>query len=208
MTNANLINAMGHIDPKLIADAAPDVSHKKPAHKAWKRWVSAVVAACLCLMIAGVAYFVCTNGNDSSTIYPEYTETSSFYYKGDICENGFVIVTHEDFSENSITLLIDKKTSDTLTVAFRGWRSDKSDALICDFEDLVFCVNGEKVDKIPASPGKYEVKIDYGRFASKCDKLDPYMFVSGVGYFCLTPTEYQIEGDIDYSKLTKDPTVG
>ena len=46
MTNANLIDAMGCIDPKLIADAAPDVPQKKSSHKP----LAIVVAACLTLV--------------------------------------------------------------------------------------------------------------------------------------------------------------
>ena len=51
MTDRNLLQAMGRIDPKLIAEAAPDVPQKKSTNKMWVRrgaWV-----ACICLMIAG-----------------------------------------------------------------------------------------------------------------------------------------------------------
>ena len=71
-----------------------------------------------------------------------------------------------------------------------------------DFSDLIIYVNGEKVDTIPTAPGKYEVKIDYSKFAMKCDELDPYMFVSAGGYFCLNDEGYKIVGDIDFSDLT------
>ena len=50
MTNKNLLQAMGRIDPKLIADAAPDVTQKKPAKKTWVKWAS--LAACFCLVFA------------------------------------------------------------------------------------------------------------------------------------------------------------
>ena len=187
MTNINLINAMGRIAPELIADAAPDAAQKEPTHKAWEKCVSVVVAACLCLMIAGAAYYFAGNsGNEPSVIYPGYTEESSFYYKGDIFENGFAIITH-----------------DTLTVAFRGWRSDSPETVVNDLADLVLYVDGKKAGAIPASPGKYEVKIDYSQFALKCDELDPYMFVSGVGYFCLNSEGYKINGDVDPSDLTE-----
>ncbi len=52
MTDRNLLQAMGHIDPKLIADAAPDVPQKKSANKTWVRL--GAVAACFCLILAGV----------------------------------------------------------------------------------------------------------------------------------------------------------
>ena len=46
MTNTNLLQAMGRIDPNLIADAAPDVPQKKSSHKP----LVIVVAACLALV--------------------------------------------------------------------------------------------------------------------------------------------------------------
>ncbi len=53
MTNTNLLQAMGRIDPKLIADAAPDVPQKKSANKTWVKWASAV-AACLVLVVCAI----------------------------------------------------------------------------------------------------------------------------------------------------------
>ncbi len=50
MTNTNLIHAMGRIDPKLIADAAPDVEQKKSANKTWVKWAS--LAACFAIVFA------------------------------------------------------------------------------------------------------------------------------------------------------------
>ncbi len=49
MTNINLVHAMGKIDPKLIADAAPDMLQNKSAKNTWIKWFS--LAACLCLVI-------------------------------------------------------------------------------------------------------------------------------------------------------------
>jgi hypothetical protein len=52
MTNTDLLQAMGHIDPKLIADAAPDAGRKKRADRAWVKW--GAVAACLCFAVGMV----------------------------------------------------------------------------------------------------------------------------------------------------------
>ena len=192
---------MGHIDPKLIADAAPDVEQKKSTNKTWVKWAS--LAACLCLMImVSIAYFM---GNDTPDIpsvnYPGYTETSSFYYEGDVCENEFATIVHKGFDETSITLSIDKKTDDTLTIAFRGWDANSSVVLTNNISDLVLYVNVEKADEMPTAPGKYEVKIDYSIFASKCDTLDGYMYVSGFGYFSLNGEGNNLAG-IDAAPLT------
>lgn len=55
MTNTNLLQAMGRIDPKLIADAAPDVQQKKNANKTWVKWAS--LAACLAIVICAIPLF-------------------------------------------------------------------------------------------------------------------------------------------------------
>lgn len=52
MTNENLLQAMGRIDPKLIADAAPDAEQKKSANKTWTKWAS--IAACFVLILSAV----------------------------------------------------------------------------------------------------------------------------------------------------------
>lgn len=52
MTNTNLLHAMGRIDPKLIADAAPDVDQKKSANISLIKWASLV--ACLALILSTI----------------------------------------------------------------------------------------------------------------------------------------------------------
>lgn len=194
MTNTNLLQAMGRIDPKLIADAAPDVPRKKSTNKTWVKWAS--LAACLCLILVGsITYFM---GNNTPEIpyanYPGYTATSSFYYDGDVCDSEIASITHKGFDDTSITLSIDKKTNDPFIVAFRGWKSSNSEVITNTAADLIIYVNGEKVDAIPTAPGIYEVKIDYSKFALKCEELDPYMFVSDIGYFSLNNEGYIVDG--------------
>ena len=50
MTSMNLLQALGHIDPKIIAEAAPDTPRKISTTRPWVKWVA--LAACLCLIIA------------------------------------------------------------------------------------------------------------------------------------------------------------
>ena len=49
MTDKNLLLAMGHIDPKLIAEASPDVPYKKKARNKWVKW--GAMAACLIFLL-------------------------------------------------------------------------------------------------------------------------------------------------------------
>ena len=50
MKNTNLLDSMGRIDPKLIADASPDIPQKKSSSNAWMKWTS--LAACFCLIVS------------------------------------------------------------------------------------------------------------------------------------------------------------
>ena len=52
MTNHHLLEAIGHIDPQLIEDAAPGAHRSKKASQTWVKW--GAMAACFCLLIAGV----------------------------------------------------------------------------------------------------------------------------------------------------------
>ena len=52
MNGKHLLDAMGGIDSKLIAGAAPDATPKKPAGAAWVKWVA--IAACFCLIVGAI----------------------------------------------------------------------------------------------------------------------------------------------------------
>jgi len=201
MTNRNLVHAMGRIDLKLIADAAPDLPQKKRKNRAsWVKWSAAAV--CLCLIFIGTAHIMRDETPYAPpTEYPGYTVISSFYYKGDVCENEIAAVIHKDFDDTSITLSIRKKTNDPIEVVLRGWKYHNAEVVVSHNTDLLFYVNGEKTDRIPATPGEYEVKIDYRNFLLRCDELDVMLYISDIGYFSLNGEGLKIEGIEDFSGL-------
>lgn len=206
MTQEKLIDAITEIDSDIL-DRYFNMKQslaekKKPKKRTWVKWAS--LAACLCLMLVGsITYFM---GNDtpeiSSPNYPGYTEISSFYYEGDICDNEIASITHKGSDDTSITLSIDKKTTDPLAVAFRGWKSSNTEVIVSNAADLNFYINGEKADQIPIAPGKYEIIIDYSGFISKCDELDVMMYISDVGYFSLNNEGYIVDGIDGLPNLT------
>ena len=199
MTQEKLIDAITDLDSDILNryfDMKADLAaKKKPRKRTWVKWAS-VAAACFCLiLVVSVVFFKGEQPlNVPSAEYIGYTATSSFYYKNDVCNNEIATITHKGFDDTSITLYIDKKTNDSLVFAFRGWQSHNSEVITNTVADLIIYVNGEKVDVIPTAPGIYEVKIDYSKFALKCDELDPYMFISDVGYFSLNNEGYKIDG--------------
>ena len=66
MKNTNLLDIMGRIDPKLIADASPDVPQKKSSPKAWMKWAS--MAACFCLIISAIVIVPMLREDDPGVI--------------------------------------------------------------------------------------------------------------------------------------------
>lgn len=74
MTNKNLLQAMGHIDPKLIADAAPDVPQKKSTNKTWVKWAS--LAACFAVAIIIAIPFINNPGIENPGEYKAYIFSS------------------------------------------------------------------------------------------------------------------------------------
>ena len=91
---------------------------------------------------------------------------------------------------------INKKTNDPLVFAFRGWQSPNSEVITNTVADLNIYVNGEKADQMPTTPGKYEVRIDYSNFVSKCDEIDVMMYISDFGYFSFNSEGYKIAGGL------------
>ena len=198
MTQEKLIDAITDLDSDILDryfDMKADLAaKKKPKKRAWVKWAS--LAACFCLvLVVSVVFFKGEQTPDTpSTEYIGYTATSSFYYKDDVCNNEIATITHKGFDDTSITLFIDKKSNDPLVFAFRGWQSPHSEVITNTAADLIVYVNGEKVDQMPTTPGKYEVKIDYSNFVSKCDELDVMMYISNFGYFSLNSEGYKIDG--------------
>lgn len=56
MTNTHLLQAIGRIDPGLIADAAPDVPQRKHAFRIRPAW--GIAAACVCFTVAVCAFLL------------------------------------------------------------------------------------------------------------------------------------------------------
>ncbi len=199
MTQEKLIDAITDLDSDILNryfDMKADLaSKKKPKKRTWIKWAS-MAAACFCLvLVVSVVFFKGEQTpNAPSAEYIGYTATSSFYYDGDVCNSKIASIAHKGFDDTSITLFINKKTNDPLVFAFRGWQSPNSEVITNTVADLIIYVNGEKADQMPTTPGKYEVRIDYSNFVSKCDEIDVMMYISDFGYFSLNSEGYKIDG--------------
>ncbi len=83
MTNTNLLQAMGRIDPKLIADAAPDAVQKKPTNKTWVKWTS--LAACLVLAFTFIFPLIQITQDKLPTEDMQIIEFNNSYYE--VCDD-------------------------------------------------------------------------------------------------------------------------
>ncbi|MBO5701025.1 MAG: hypothetical protein J6S71_01170 [Clostridia bacterium] len=215
MTNTNLLQAMGHIDPKLITDAAPDAVVKKSASNTWIKWTSLAAAFCL-IAAVGIVGFLKNDVTDNPGIdtvgllESDTSDNDSHMFVawekvclvGDVYNGKNTNITHNGFDETSITLYIEKKNDAPLQLYFRGFNHGELQAVFSVDEDLIFTVNGESAPSIPIAPGKYEVKIDYSAFISKCDKTDTFLHYydsSTHVWFTLDGEGFKVEGIEDIS---------
>ena len=130
MTNMNLLQAMGRIDPRLIADAAPDVSRKESIDKLRMKW--GIIAACLCLVITGglvfnslnpVSFnFIAANFNNAAimTSIPVGDRTA-VYQKVNISEDKLKkYVGNEYLETDTIIWYLPKKTDNLKYLIHKG----------------------------------------------------------------------------------------
>lgn len=110
MTNTNLLQAMGRIDPRLIADAAPDAPQKKSTNKTWVKWAS--LAACFALAVIIAIPFINNPGIDNPGeykvhIFSSYEEFNTVVPDMQIIENlasmdGIDVTIYGTFVDTSI----------------------------------------------------------------------------------------------------------
>lgn len=103
MTNTNLLQAMGRIDPKLIADAAPDVPQKKEKKPGWIKW--GAMAACLCLILTAAIVTLpgILKGQVESGLY---YEKGKYTIVGESCGDNRIIPSSFDELEARARYLI------------------------------------------------------------------------------------------------------
>lgn len=213
MTNTNLLQAIGRIDPKLIADAAPDVPQKKSANKTWIKWAS--LAACLCLIITASIVILPSVIDD---IFPGETDYIHFVGEAVKTEYGTLTLTEENPAEYKCTFILEKNNDTPICFAFRGHTVlreylDENGAILQEVQNyhiitpydnykeaasnhivvndkLIITVNGEPVDNIPTAPGTYEITIDYSELDDILDHIEPAVDVIGFGTFSIDKSAY------------------
>ena len=207
MTNTNLAHAMGHIDPKLIADAAPNVAQKKPANKTWVKWAS--LAACLCLIITASVMII------PSFLNNQIENADLITLKGKSVDSsvGNLTLTYYNSTESQCTFTLVKENDQAIYFCFRGFSvlntyTDENGAELKEVQQyhvitkydgydkaaknhivlddkLIITVNGEKIDTLPTDPGTYEITIDYSELYEFLDYVEPTVEVYSFGSFVI-----------------------
>lgn len=118
MKNMNLLQAMGRIDSKLIADAAPDVEQKNPKNKTWVKWAS--FAACFVVLLFAAGFGIYAYSEEVK----EYNAAIKFFNEYDLSTNGLTRgeikkvyrdITTESFSyEKTAEVIANSITSDLI----------------------------------------------------------------------------------------------
>ena len=105
MTNEKLLDAIGKIDDSLIHNAVNDIFKKKKP--VWLKW--GVMAACLCLVIAG-AVMMLQNGNGRMIISNYASAGSSGSYAepapGEIIYTTEVNAARENYKDKNVAYLL------------------------------------------------------------------------------------------------------
>lgn len=208
MTNTNLLQAMGRIDPKLIADAAPDVAQKKSVNKTWVKWAS--LAACLCLVITASVMII------PSFLNNQIENADKITLQGVSVNSsvGSLTLTDNNSAENKCTFTLVKENDKAIYFCFRGFSvlntyTDETGAELKEVQQyhvitkydgydkaadnhivkddkLIITVNGEKVDTLPTAPGTYQITIDYSELYEFLDYVEPVVEAYSFGSFVIS----------------------
>ena len=173
---------------------------KRPKQRAWLKWASLAACFCLIFTLGAIGLFMKDNPDTPQTDFPGYAVIEKYLLEGEVCKGEGAIITHKGFDETSITLYIEKTDETPLHLYLRGFNEGEAEAIFSSDEDLIFTVNGARADSIPTAPGEYEIRIDYSKFITKCDRMDTFLHIKDFGHFSLNGEGLRVEGIEDISE--------
>ena len=173
---------------------------KKPKQRAGVKWASLAACFCLIVTLGAIGLFMKDNPDTPQTDFPGYAAIEKYLLEGEVCKGEGATITHKGFDETSITLYIEKNDETPIHLYFRGFNEGEVEAIFSSDEDLIFTVNGARADSFPTAPGEYEVRIDYSKFITKCDRMDTFLHIKDFGHFSLNGEGLRVEGIGDISE--------
>ena len=178
---------------------------RKTNKSVWLRF--GAIAACFCLIVTlgAIGLFMNDTPDNPQNEFPGYAAIEKYLLEGEVCKGEGATITHKGFDETSITLYIEKNDETPIHLYFRGFNEGEVEAIFSSDEDLIFTVNGARADSFPTAPGEYEVRIDYSKFITKCDRMDTFLHIKDYGHFSLNGEGLNIEGIEDISKFETLP---
>lgn len=178
---------------------------KKPKQRAGVKWASLAACFCLIVTLGAIGLFMKDNPDTPQTDFPGYAAIEKYLLEGEVCKGEGATITHKGFDETSITLYIEKNDETPIHLYFRGFNEGEVEAIFSSDEDLIFTVNGARADSFPTAPGEYEVRIDYSKFITKCDRMDTFLHIKDFGHFSLNGEGLRVEGIGDISEWESLP---
>lgn len=156
MNKERIMEAMDHIDPALIEEAGRDAAVTRRGRRGWRR--AAVVAACLCLVLAGTALAAGLSGvrivdffnNEARSANPGWEPE---IYSGYTVENDVVYFPIDALSHEIAE--IDRSAERTVCRSFSSWE---------DLEEFVGLdiMENTVLEGMPAGAG-FDLGIEGGR---------------------------------------------
>lgn len=179
MTNTNLLQAMGRIDPKLIMDASPDVMQRKSVNTVWLK--RGAVAACICLGVAG-AFRIAIGfiPNQMTDIFREGIQ----YEIESVCDlpaeyDGIILAQNLDLSETATVEFYYREggvvtnTDDWYSLIIADYQSDRELLMFCMFGDttiddwkvsMVFTKDATQtatINGVNVQIARFEISLEY-----------------------------------------------
>ena len=204
MTQDKLTDAITELDSDIIERYVRMKStlaeKKKPKHRAWVKWASMAACFCLIVTLGAIGLFMKDTPDTPQTDFPGYAVIEKYLLEGEVSKGEGATIMHKGFDETSITLYIEKNDETPFHLYFRGFNEGEVEAIFSSDEDLIFTVNGARADSFPTAPGEYEVRIDYSKFITKCDRMDTFLHIKDFGHFSLNGEGLRVEGIEDISE--------
>lgn len=219
MNNYLFIDAVSYLDADLLASHLERKDKLRNKLKSKRkvnilRW--SAVAACLSVFLIAIIVIDPIPTHNTSNIQYGYTQEHRLFYKGDKSISEYGVIEFIDFDDGSITLQVEKTTSDYVYATLCGYNVDPSTntkkvylgttiskAQVSDViivaDGIQLFVDGKLTSEFPKEAGQYTIRIEFSNLKESCEQLDVGIYISGFEYFVINP--FTIEG-IDPGILT------
>lgn len=210
--NQVIWNGVGGIGDDLVSGANETAVRNHFRTRKRNLWIKyGSIAACLCLVVCLCMPWTDISQNMSGETAQEESKrvnTDKIHLPGSVVESDCAILTYVSCTENSVSFFLHIKNFERVNVSFNvkkqngsSWdiattdRPDEGNSGLGDV--LKITVNGVSAEEIPASPGDYNITVDFSELTENDFTVDENFSITGFGLFALQ--KYGISGGTDIS---------